>query len=59
VLAAGDHQVLGREPRDHVAAVCGDDQLLFDSRRRPAVGRGPERLEREHHALLDDLRVLE
>src|ERR1035441_10195635 len=50
-------RIPGREARDHVAAVRGDDQLLFDASCGPAVGGGPERLEREHHALLDDLRV--
>ena len=56
---AGDEQLLGREARDHLAAVGGDDELLLDPRRRPAVGRRPEGLEREHHALLDHLGVVE
>ena len=38
---------------------CRHDQLLLDPRRLPAVGGGPERLEGEHHALLDHLRMIE
>src|SRR5947199_1196215 len=58
VLAARCHeQFLGREARDHLATVARDDQLLLDARRRPAVARGPEGLEREDHALLDRLRI--
>ena len=56
---AGDQQVLGREPGDHLAAVLGDDELLLDPGRRPAVARGPERLEREHHPLANLLRMIE
>ena len=54
-----DHQVLGREARNDLAAVLGDHELLLDPRRRPAVARRPERLEREHHPLADLLRVVE
>src|SRR5436190_22661531 len=60
VLAAGgDQQLLRREAGDHLAAVGGDDQLLLDACGRPAVRRRPERLEREHHPLLDRLRIVE
>src|SRR5438874_510831 len=59
MTAAGDEQLLRREARDHLAAVLRDDELLLDPRRRPAVRRGPERLEREHHPFLDLDRVVE
>src|SRR5436190_6217563 len=60
VLAAGAHeQLLGREAGDHLAARARHDELLLDPRRRPAVARRPERLEREDHALLDRLRIVE
>src|SRR5690606_36301537 len=57
--ATGDEQVLGGELRDDLAAVLRHDDLFLDARRAPAVRRGPVRLEREHHALLEHLRVLE
>ena len=56
---AGDHQVLSREAGDHLAAVGGDHQLLLDPRCRPAVAGRPEGLEREHHARLDLLGMVE
>src|SRR5437868_4402081 len=60
VLAAGrDEQLLRRETRDHLAAVFRDYELLLDPRRRPAVRRRPEGLEREHHPLLDLGRIVE
>src|SRR5918992_6027805 len=59
VRPAGDHQVLGREAGDHLAAVGRDHELLLDAGGGPAVARRPERLEREDHALLDLLGVVE
>src|SRR5438876_12105428 len=56
---ARDQQLLGGEAGDHLAPVRGDDELLLDPRRLPAVRRGPKRLEREDHPLLDHLRVVE
>ncbi len=56
---AGDEQLLGREARDHVAAVPRDHDLLLDPRRRAAVGRGAVGLEREHHPLLELDRAVE
>ena len=49
----GHQQLLGRKPGDDLAAVAGDDQLLFDACCRPAVGGGPEGLQCEGHALFD------
>src|SRR5690625_1089912 len=57
--AAGDEQVLGRELGDDLAAVLRDDDLLLDAGRPPAIGRRPVGLQREDHALLDELGVLE
>ncbi len=59
VAAPGDQQLLGGELRDHLASVGGHDDLLLDARRTPAVCGGPIGLEREHHALLELLGVLE
>ncbi len=36
-----------------------DDDLFFDARGAPAIGRRPERFEREHHARLDLVRMFE
>ena len=41
------------------AAVGRDDQLLLDAGRAPAVGGRPVGLEREDHALLEDLGVIQ
>src|ERR671922_540766 len=59
VRLAGDEEVLGREARDDLTAVLRHDELLLDPRRRPAVARWPERLEREDHALADLLGMVE
>src|SRR5262245_2813300 len=59
VARATDEQLLGGAAGDHLAAIGGDDDLLLDARRRPAVARRPVRLEGEDHALLEHLRVLE
>ena len=59
VALAGDQEVLGGELGDHLAPVGGDDDLLLDPGRRPAVAGGPVGLEREDHALLEHLRVVE
>src|SRR5438270_860949 len=59
VGAAGDEQLLGRKPGQHLAAVGGDDDLLLDARGRAPVGGRAVGLEREDHSLLDHDRVLE
>jgi len=59
VAAARDEELLGGEAGDHLGAVLRDDELLLDPRRRPAVRRRPERLEREDHPLLDRLGMVE
>src|SRR3954462_6091136 len=41
------------------AAVLGHGEVPLEARRRPAVARRPERLEREHHALADLLGVVD
>src|SRR5258708_17295892 len=48
-----DRQLLGREQRDHAAALVGDHDLFLDARRRIAVLGGAVGFEREHHAFLD------
>jgi len=53
-----DRQLLGREQRDHAAALVGDHDLFLDARRRIAVGRRTVGLECEHHAFLDLRRVI-
>ena len=59
VRPAGHDQLVRREPRDHLATVCRDHDLLLDPCGRAAVARGAVRLEREDHALLDFDRVVE
>src|SRR5579885_1536639 len=59
VRLAGDEQLVGREAGQDLAAVRGDDDLLFDPRRRAAVRGGAVRLEREHHSRFELDRVLE
>ena len=59
VATAGDQQLLGRELGDDLAAVGGDHDLLLDPGGRPAVGGRPVGLQREDHALLEHLGVVE
>ena len=59
ILRARDQQLFGREARDHFVAGFRDHDFFFDARRAPAVLRRPERFEREHHAGLDFMRVLQ
>src|SRR6266536_3021129 len=59
VAVPGDQHVLGREPGDDLAAVVGYAALLLDPRGRRAVRRRPVGLQRENHAWLDALGVLE
>ena len=53
IVRARHQQLLGREARDHFVAGFGDHDFFLDARRAPAVLRGPESFEREHHAGLD------
>src|SRR5690606_16212900 len=59
VTRSGHHQLFGGEARDDLAAVPGDDYLFFDTGGRPAVRGGPEGLEGEDHAFLDDFGMVE
>src|SRR5262245_54439654 len=54
-----DRQFLGREQRDHAAALVGHHHLLLDAGGGVAVGGGAVGLEREHHALLDFGRMVD
>jgi len=49
VAGSADQQLLGREARDHLASVLGDDELLLDTGCGPAVAGRPEGLQREDH----------
>ena len=59
VVRARDQQLLGREARDHFVARFRDDDLFLDARRAPAVGGRPECFQREHHARLEFVRVIQ
>ena len=58
-MRTSDEQFLGGKARDDLAAILGDDELLFDARRRPAIGGGPEGLQREDHSFFDHLGMIE
>src|SRR5712691_12272432 len=51
-------QFLRWKTGNHLAPVFRNDQLFLDARRRPAIGGGPESLERENHSLFNHLRVI-
>src|SRR5262245_44576814 len=48
-ILRADRQFLGREQRDHAAALVGDHHLFLDARRGVAVGRRAVGLDCEHH----------
>src|ERR1019366_9915124 len=53
VVAACNQQLFGWEACDHLVTRFGDNDFFFDAGCAPAIGRGPEGLESEHHAGLD------
>src|SRR6266478_5277643 len=59
IWRAGPTKFFGREARDDFVACFGDHNFLLDARGAPAVARRPECFEREHHARLDLVRMLE
>src|SRR5437879_3535361 len=59
VVCACHQQFFGREARDHFVAGRRDHDFFLDARRAPAVGGGPEGLQRKHHARLQFVRVLQ
>src|SRR6202049_4149298 len=59
IALARDQELLGRKARDDLGPVLGHHQLLLDPRRRPAIRRRPERLQRKYHVFLDDLGVVQ
>src|SRR5262249_56837686 len=52
-VTVADRKFLGREQRDHAAALVRHHDLLLDAGGGIAVGGGAIGFEREHHALLD------
>ena len=50
-IAVRDRQFLGREERDHLTALVGDDHFLLDARGRKTVGCRAIGFQREHHAM--------
>src|SRR5579871_866807 len=59
VMSAGDHQLFGRELGDDFVAGWRHDDFFFDARGAPAVLRRPERFEREDHARLKRVRMIQ
>src|ERR1019366_2705620 len=59
IVGAGDEEFVGGEARDDLVARFGDDDFFFDAGRAPAVLCGPEGFEREDHAGLDFVGVLQ
>src|SRR5262249_61927008 len=59
VVCACHQELFGGEARDKFTAVLGDNDLFFQPRSGPTVGRWPVGLESEDHSLFDDFRIIE
>src|SRR5208337_309430 len=59
IVPAGYQEFFGREARDDFVASFGDNDFLLDARGTPAIRRGPEGFQSEHHARLDFAGVIE
>src|SRR5690349_5431456 len=59
LVLVSDRKLLRRKQRDDLRAVRREHDFFFDARRRNAVRRGTERFNREDHARLELVRILE
>src|SRR5688572_10704824 len=59
IFFASDHELFSGEARDNFTAIFGNDELLFNTRGRPAISGWPVGFERENHSFFNFFGTIE